>query len=346
MLEDLTEEMEVVDLSDADADADADDEDDEDDDTEEADTTSEGDATAENGEAAQPVAADGTDSADAGEAGEDDDGEAAESGANKKKRRRRRRKKKAAPPPPELTCPPHKDFWEVWAAKFSAADFQREEDQGDTDESVEDEVVVFDEPEVAEDEPISGVSLLEEAPEEDALIRVSLNIGRRHGHKAAHVRSLLKRITGLHGKAVKDLTVRDGNSLFRMDIRHYETVVARLDGSVVEDVSLTLVHLREGDNDEDIPALRVPEPASVAEAAVEALAAVDSVLSSDDEEPATEPVEPEAAAAEPVAETKAVEPAPAVVEPEPEPAPEPVKAAPVSHDGQPVDEVAAAPDEA
>src|SRR5690606_38750949 len=59
----------------------------------------------------------------------------------------------------------------------------------------------------------------------------------------AHVRALLKRVTGLHGKAIKDLTVRDSNSLFRIDVRHYQTVVARLDGSIVEDISLTLVHL-------------------------------------------------------------------------------------------------------
>jgi hypothetical protein len=45
-----------------------------------------------------------------------------------KKRRRRRRRKRSEPnlPDPELTAPPHKDFWEVWAARFSFRDFEDE----------------------------------------------------------------------------------------------------------------------------------------------------------------------------------------------------------------------------
>src|SRR5690606_35247762 len=181
---------------------------------------------------------------------------------DKKKRRRRRRRKKTPPPPPELTCPPHKDFWEVWASKFSAADFARDDDRDDerdeSNEAVPVEVASADE---ERDEVLeSELPLLDEAPEEDSLVRVGLNIGRRHGHKAAHVRALLRRLTGLHGKAVKDLTVRDQNTLFRMDVRHYATVVARLDGSVVDEVSLTLVQFGDSElEDGELPALRVPE---------------------------------------------------------------------------------------
>jgi superfamily II DNA/RNA helicase len=251
VLEDLTEEMEVEDLTDRDA---------EDEDEDELESESESELESEPEATASPEATPVSDEASASEA-QAEATPSEQEDAGRKKKRRRRRRKKTPPPTPELTCPPHKDFWEVWAAKFSAKDFQRDEDSKDTDETVEDEpptpVAV-----VVEAEPDSELPLIEDAPDEDTLVRVGLNIGRRHGHKAAHVRALLRRLTGLHGKAVKDLTVRDTSSLFRMDVRHFETVVRRLDGSVVEEVTLTLVQLGEDSDlgeDGELPALRVPE---------------------------------------------------------------------------------------
>jgi hypothetical protein len=251
VLEDLTEEMEVEDLTDRDA---------EDEDDEDGELESEPEVNGwELASSATPALDDGTEGTDDGTEPTTD--QAADSQGRKKKRRRRRRKKTPAPAP-ELTCPPHKDFWEVWAAKFSAKDFQRDEDSKDSDETVEDEPAPVV---VVETLLESEIPLIEDAPDEDSLVRVGLNIGRRHGHKAAHVRALLRRLTGLHGKAVKDLTVRDRSSLFRMDIRHFETVVARLDGSVVEQVSLTLVHLGEDSEigeDGELPSMRAPAPSS------------------------------------------------------------------------------------
>jgi hypothetical protein len=63
-------------------------------------------------------------------------------------------------------------------------------------------------------------------------------------------------------------------------VRHFETVVARLDGSVVEEVTLTLVHLTEDSDlgeDGELPALRVPErPAAAADEAEEPAAPADA----------------------------------------------------------------------
>ncbi len=183
-----------------------------------------------------------------------------------------------------MTCPPHKDFWEIWAAKYSAADFQREEDsrpEPEPDPVPAPASRAF----TAEPAPESDVPLLE-TNGDATWIRVSLNVGRRHGHKSAGVRALLKRLTGLHGRAIKDLTVRDSTSLFRMDESHLEGVATNLDGNLVGEVNLSLLKI-----DEDGVALRVPD-AEITPQAIEALLGLDtadaSAETSDDEEPDTE----------------------------------------------------------
>src|SRR5690606_26378833 len=57
-----------------------------------------------------------------------DDADLSEDEAKRRKRRRRRRRKKKpeVAAAPELTAPPHKDFWEVWAAKFTYREFEDE----------------------------------------------------------------------------------------------------------------------------------------------------------------------------------------------------------------------------
>ncbi|MCA9712765.1 MAG: hypothetical protein KDK70_43450, partial [Myxococcales bacterium] len=52
--------------------------------------------------------------------------------------------------------------------------------------------------------------------DEDSFVRVRLNVGRKHGKKAAHIRELLAESFGLARKAVRDLTVGEASSRFRL----------------------------------------------------------------------------------------------------------------------------------
>ncbi|KIG13339.1 hypothetical protein DB30_08106 [Enhygromyxa salina] len=316
VLDDLTDEVEVEDLTERDAeDLTEQDDDDDDDDAAELDPSGEeplaadpDPSSAAQDDAPEPASASADEVTATAASAEDqpqvdadndsDSDSSGESEGDKKKRRRRRRRKKAPVAPPELTCPPHKDFWEIWAGKFSAADFAREEDSKDAETDTDDDIQVetvrpaapFAEPEVDD----SSVPVIQDAPGDDALVRVGLNIGRKHGHKAAHVRALLRRVTGLHGKAVKDLTVRDQNSLFRMDGQHFETVVARLDGSVVDSIALTLVKMTE--LDADATPLRLPDEQAATMVAASTLADALDSSAAEPPEPAPEqavaPAEP------------------------------------------------------
>ncbi|WP_181233768.1 DEAD/DEAH box helicase [Enhygromyxa salina] len=376
VLDDLTDEVEVEDLTERDAEDDGDTEQDGDDELETGDHEPSGEQplAADPGVASSPADADALSvaaaptsdgpvaeaqpAAAAGSEASEDAEDAEDAEGDKKKRRRRRRRKKAAVVTPELTCPPHKDFWELWAGKFTAADFVREEDSKDAeteaDAEDEDEVEVarpaapFAAPE-AEDSLVPLIPVIQDAPVDDSLVRVGLNIGRRHGHKAAHVRALLRRLTGLHGKAVKDLTVRDDNSLFRMDVRHFETVVARLDGSVVDSIELTLVQI--SDLDADAAPLRLPDDQAATIVAANALADVldPSDKPSDspgDDKPSDGASESELAAAaqqakpEPEPEPSADEKPSEVDEPQPEASP-----ALVTHEGEAIEPIAAGPEE-
>jgi ATP-dependent RNA helicase DeaD len=186
------------------------------------------------------------------------EGDQAEGEAPKKKRRRRRRKKKAAPPPPELTAPPHKDFWEVWASKYTWKDFERDADT------------------VPEEEPPRAQprdSAAEEV-DEGEFIRVELNLGRAHGKKSAAVRNLLASRCGLRGKSVRDLTVRDKTTLFRIPVSRFEHVQSRITGHEVADIILHLSQVGE----QNTTPLRVDAPAASedAPAAEEAAASGDA----------------------------------------------------------------------
>jgi hypothetical protein len=121
-----------------------------------------------------------------------------------------------------------------------------------------------------------------------------------------------------------------------MDLRHFETVVARLDGSVVESIELTLVQMTE--LDADAAPLRLPdEQAAATMATATALAdALDSSMASG---------EPEVIGAQ----AEAAEASQAVVERQVDPSPSgPLGPIGMSNEGESVESIeliAAGPDE-
>jgi len=264
VIETLQEEVELEDVSrrDAshrDAEITADDADDADDEVDDADDSGAVEATEEPGDAAPEAAA----------GAEADDADA------RKKKRRRRRKKAAPVVMPELTAPPHKDFWEVWAAKYTFQDF--EDDRYTPPNQVpeiEDEpppaVVERPAPRAASPRqapprsaPPSRPPLLAVSPGAEAddaeFTKVCLNLGRSHGHKAATIRGLLRDQLGLEGRAIRDLTVRDADTLFRVHAGEVGRIQEALSGVREGQMPLT-VRLAEDDDRAD---LRAPLPADL-----------------------------------------------------------------------------------
>ncbi len=245
-----------------------------------------------------------------------------EAEADERKRKRRRRRKKPAPlVMPELTAPPHKDFWEVWAAKYTYQDFEdgKYTPPNDVPEVVDEPppapVFVdrsssraprpapvrtngprtspprnaprpsgFDGPPPAHRAPVV-VSASSEADDRE-FVKVCLSLGRSHGHKAATLRGLLRDQLGLEGRAIRDLTVRDVDTLFRVhqsEVARLQDVLAQVGG----DTPMTLTPVED-----HADALRAPAPELLAEA----LAALPTVT--DDPAPADAP-----ATSEPVADS-------------------------------------------
>ncbi|WP_143140103.1 DEAD/DEAH box helicase [Nannocystis exedens] len=196
----------------------------------------------------------------------------AEAEADAKKRRRRRRRKKAAPAaPPELTAPPHKDFWEVWSSKYSARDFD-DSKYGHT--SVEPEPVPPPPAPVAA--PVAAPSPAPSRPprphtpasaparpaaaatadaDDREYTKVQLNLGRVHGHKSSSIRNLLRDYLGLEGRSIRDLTVRDASTLFRIHDSEVERCHAVLTTVVVDGIGLALERAENSRED-----LRAPLP--------------------------------------------------------------------------------------
>ncbi|MBK7824185.1 DbpA RNA binding domain-containing protein [Nannocystis sp.] len=230
-----------------------------------------------------------------------------ESEADERKRKRRRRRKKAAPLVlPELTAPPHKDFWEVWASKYTYQDF---EDGKYTPPNnvpeVEDEPpaapVLADRPAARAPRPAApprqsgprtsppraprpgGPEGLPPRPpviastsseaDDGEFIKVCLNLGRSHGHKAATLRGLLRDHLGLEGRAIRDLTVRDGDTLFRVhqgELPRIQEALTRVrDGDAPLTIPLTIRAVEDHSD-----ALRAPPPGALAGS--EILAGADS----------------------------------------------------------------------
>jgi len=89
---------------------------------------------------------------------------------------------------------------------------------------------------------------------------VCLNLGRSHGHKAATIRGLLRDQLGLEGRSIRDLTVRDGDTLFRVHAGEVGRIQEALTGVREGQLQLS-VRLAEDDDRAD---LRAPPPADVA----------------------------------------------------------------------------------
>ena len=308
VIETLQEEVELEDVSRSDAGRLIADDDDEADDDEGPDEP----------ESADEPAVTATPSAD-GEASD-----AGESDADERKRKRRRRRKKPAPLVlPELTAPPHKDFWEVWASKYTYQDF---EDGKYTPPN--------DVPEVADEPPpppvladrsasrgprpaptrssgprtspprgaprpsgpdggappprVPVVNNASSEADDGEFLKVCLNLGRSHGHKAATLRGLLRDELGLEGRAIRDLTVRDVDTLFRIHRSELPRVQDAL-SQIRSDTPLTIAPVQDG-----IDALRAPPPDVVTEA-LAALptnqAPIEPVIESAIESPIDPPIE-------------------------------------------------------
>ena len=154
----------------------------------------------------------------------------------KRKRRRRRRKKaKEEAPTPELTAPPHKDFWEVWAAKFSYTQFEDEvylgKDAAEAEAAAEEAASLRELP----GHPLEG------ADEDDSeFVEVMLSVGRKHGKKSAHIRELLSSEFKLAGKSVRNLTVTEEHTRFRVSRTNYERLAQGMLGYVFDSVELQL----------------------------------------------------------------------------------------------------------
>lgn len=219
VMDEIEDEMVLEDLSAEDAQSSSDEGDEGDDDAEGDDDGAEGDDDGTDGTEGDDDGDESDDNADgkAAESGEDEQGD----GTGKKKRRRRRRRKKKTPPPmPELLAPPHKDFWELWAGKYTWKDFVKPEDSEP-------------EPEPAPPPPKQVVAQ-PEPDEAGPFLRVSLNLGRSHGCKSADIRGLMKDKAGLSGRTVRDLTVRDTDSLFRVPENRFDESASAINGMKFE----------------------------------------------------------------------------------------------------------------
>ena len=193
---------------------------------------------------------------------DEDDANGAD-GTRKRRRRRRRRKKKVEPETPELMVAPHKDFWEAWSARFTYQEFEDDSYYARVGQPEEVDAAS------AEDESTPApVAALAPRPARRAvapkvapsgeLVRVRLNIGRAHGKKAAHVRAVLEDKLGLTGRDVRDLTVRENSSVFRVDREQTAPMQDALHGVELDGVLLEVMVLDTEAEDSDAEVLVNP----------------------------------------------------------------------------------------
>ncbi len=215
--------------------------------------------------------------------GDDDDAKAEK---KKKRRRRRRRKKKVEETPPELTAPPHKDFWEVWASNFTYQEFEDETFRGGT-EAIEDEPDPPPPPPAPKARPRRRAPVVDEGP----LVTVSLNVGRTHKKKAAHIRELLSADFGLEGRAVRNLTVKETLTEFRIAHGAYERLSQGMLGYVFDDIELELILVGSdaSDDGESSPASETSQEAAVETSPTEVVIEATAQTPSEDAEGAVLP---------------------------------------------------------
>lgn len=125
-------------------------------------------------------------------------------------------------------------------------------------------------------------------------VKMRLNLGRSHGQKAANIRALLKDSLGLEGRAIRDLTVRDTNTLFQAPEEEFERICGILEGKVIGGITVAVTRAEGSRAD-----LRVPPPTDLegGDEAAEAAEAAEAV--------------PEVSTGEPVPEGSSEDAAPA-----------------------------------
>ncbi|TPV93955.1 MAG: DEAD/DEAH box helicase [Myxococcales bacterium FL481] len=199
--------------------------------------------------------------------------------ATKKKRRRRRRKKKSAPPPlPELTAPPHKDFWEVWAAKYTHRDFEAD-DYRDAN-AAKDVPTPPPAPVVSVTRGAAAGTAPRPRPKTSsetnsppaAYVDVVLNLGREHRYKSADVRALLRDEAQARGRAVRDLTVHETSTSFRLDAQLVDSVSSSLAEREIDGQRLELRRADQPETPDDADGAP-PAPPRATEPATEETAA-------------------------------------------------------------------------
>ena len=72
------------------------------------------------------------------------------------------------------------------------------------------------------------------------MVTVALNIGRSHGKKSAHIRELLASDFGLEGRSVRNLTVKETTTEFRISTAAHDGLQAAVLGYVFDDIELDL----------------------------------------------------------------------------------------------------------
>lgn len=123
------------------------------------------------------------------------------------------------------------------------------------------------------------------------MVTVALNVGRTHGKKSAHVRELLASDFGLEGRSVRNLTVKETLTEFRVSTTAFESLKAAVLGYVFDDIELELTVV-EAAEQEAAPAAADPEVAPPSAEASEA-AVPDAAVLTNASEGDGEPPQPE-----------------------------------------------------
>lgn len=166
--------------------------------------------------------------------------------------------------------------------------------------------------------------------DEQDFVRVRLNVGRKHGKKAAHIRELLAESFGLARKAVRDLTVGEASTRFRLGAMALARLEELIVGFELDGIPITVSRVEGSEEDDDAGASVRTEAASQADAAPAAEAAeaaasraAPEITEAPEAPAADEPIAPTQPPAEPAlavpdpAPTDEAAPADAASEPEP-----------------------------
>jgi hypothetical protein len=125
----------------------------------------------------------------------------------------------------------------VWASKFTYQDF--EDEVFGAAEPSPDELPErrHDTPEAPPPSAFSA-SANADNDSDEPFTGVRLNIGRKHGKKAADIRGLLASRLDLAGRAIRNLTVGDASTRLNVSETNAHLMISQLTGYGVDDISL------------------------------------------------------------------------------------------------------------